>query len=506
MANKLILVPEQIYRGLTKPTIGEDIILDFSKRSLELAKRRKENPAAKNIHLNQELRRYLHLRNEQENKPVKVQIVGGPPFLVNKKKRLGIRPANQYDDDADDEYYNFDANMPSPSPSSSNNFSFNTDSASRQRHKSNSILSAANSRNVESIELPLSTVGEALEARLPSPDRAQPRQVHKRKAGDFEIENSTGKRRRISHSRSLPQNITRNRRAETKRRQTNAVEKSRQRRDENHEIIEIPHVNVNEALEARLPSPERNPPRQLQKRKESGEYDFIGKKFRTGANSSQAQRTKNNVGPSRRKKQQIERQRETNFARQRREQQAYTVIENPNHIDDALNARLETPRRIVQRAVSKRQLHAEEEDEREGSKKQKREEPQQTVLGPKSEDVIVDRLYRMLESNPQKYKIRDNVILTRRGLPVSGSDVKDTIRYLVRYAKGTSKRSRSGRVRPPPGTSYIRNYFKNDPQFHPFLSPLIKLKFSNPLALEQRRAEQQQLVGTKRGRFVPSLW
>nr|CAD2193469.1 unnamed protein product [Meloidogyne enterolobii] len=86
MANKFILVPEDIYRGLTTSDVGEPN-LDFTRRALERSKRRKESESSKNVHYNQELRRYLQLRNERENRPVKVE-------LVNNKSRGTIVPKN----------------------------------------------------------------------------------------------------------------------------------------------------------------------------------------------------------------------------------------------------------------------------------------------------------------------------------------------------------------------------------------------------------------------------
>nr|CAD2203947.1 unnamed protein product [Meloidogyne enterolobii] len=84
MANKFILVPEDIYRGLTTSDVGEPN-LDFTRHALERSKRRKESESSKNVHYNQELRRYLQLRNERENRPVKVE-------LVNNKSKGTIIP------------------------------------------------------------------------------------------------------------------------------------------------------------------------------------------------------------------------------------------------------------------------------------------------------------------------------------------------------------------------------------------------------------------------------
>jgi hypothetical protein len=90
MANKLILVPEQLYRGLTSNSPA-DLNLDFARQNLEKIKHSRKNLSTKNANYNQELRRYLHLRNEHENKPVKVEVVNGSKLLINRKTRQGIR-------------------------------------------------------------------------------------------------------------------------------------------------------------------------------------------------------------------------------------------------------------------------------------------------------------------------------------------------------------------------------------------------------------------------------
>uniref|UniRef100_A0A1I8BXY5 Uncharacterized protein n=1 Tax=Meloidogyne hapla TaxID=6305 RepID=A0A1I8BXY5_MELHA len=88
MANKFILVPEDIYRGLTTSDVGEPN-LDFTRRTLEKTKKRKGSESSTNVHYNQELRRYLQLRNERENRPVKVEV-------VNKSKGVIIPKTNSH--------------------------------------------------------------------------------------------------------------------------------------------------------------------------------------------------------------------------------------------------------------------------------------------------------------------------------------------------------------------------------------------------------------------------
>ena len=86
MANKFILVPEDLYKGLTTHDSGEPN-LDFVRRDLEKVKRKKQTPNAKNVNYNQELRRYLKMRHEQQNKPVKEE-------MVTSSKGITARPTS----------------------------------------------------------------------------------------------------------------------------------------------------------------------------------------------------------------------------------------------------------------------------------------------------------------------------------------------------------------------------------------------------------------------------
>jgi hypothetical protein len=83
MANKLILLPEQIYRGLVSTDTGEPN-LDFTKRELDKIRRERNESSKKNIKYNQELRRYLKLRKDREDRPIKVEIDRGARILMRK--------------------------------------------------------------------------------------------------------------------------------------------------------------------------------------------------------------------------------------------------------------------------------------------------------------------------------------------------------------------------------------------------------------------------------------
>ena len=111
MANKLILVPESIYRGLTTSDVGEPN-LDFARRELDKVRRSRAKAPVKNIRMNQELRRYLVLRNERENRPVKVQMVSTPAGTL--KTTNAMPPASILADDEDDGYF-WDDSIPTRS-------------------------------------------------------------------------------------------------------------------------------------------------------------------------------------------------------------------------------------------------------------------------------------------------------------------------------------------------------------------------------------------------------
>ena len=91
MANKLMLVPETMYKNLisqinsttSTPIIPStnnevDLNLEFVKKSLEKAKKaRSKNLSNKNVNFNQELRRYLRLKKQASDQPVKVKLSNG---------------------------------------------------------------------------------------------------------------------------------------------------------------------------------------------------------------------------------------------------------------------------------------------------------------------------------------------------------------------------------------------------------------------------------------------
>jgi hypothetical protein len=83
MANKFVIVPEELYRGLTSSSTG-DLNLDFAKHELDKVQKERLKPDAKNVRLNQQLRHYLQLRNQAVNKPINVAIAGDDPYLPHR--------------------------------------------------------------------------------------------------------------------------------------------------------------------------------------------------------------------------------------------------------------------------------------------------------------------------------------------------------------------------------------------------------------------------------------
>ncbi|KAL3107678.1 hypothetical protein niasHT_018811 [Heterodera trifolii] len=88
MANKFVLVPQEIYRGLTSASDTGDINLDAVRHDLTRARAERTNPSAKNVRYNQQLRRYLKMRREVADKPAKVELVKGLSVLL--KRNGGI--------------------------------------------------------------------------------------------------------------------------------------------------------------------------------------------------------------------------------------------------------------------------------------------------------------------------------------------------------------------------------------------------------------------------------
>lgn len=82
MANRHVMIPEDVWRGMLSSNRGSahtgDINLDTARQDLDAIKQGRLNPATKGILYNDQLRRYLHLRKEHENRPVKVEVVAGP--------------------------------------------------------------------------------------------------------------------------------------------------------------------------------------------------------------------------------------------------------------------------------------------------------------------------------------------------------------------------------------------------------------------------------------------
>jgi len=81
MALKYILIPESMYKNITQkePT---NINLDYERQLVEKAKNERTDPKTKNINYNQELRRYLKIKKEADDKPVRVKVIDGPTVIT----------------------------------------------------------------------------------------------------------------------------------------------------------------------------------------------------------------------------------------------------------------------------------------------------------------------------------------------------------------------------------------------------------------------------------------
>jgi len=167
MANKFILVPQEIYRGLTTFDTGEPN-LDDVRRTLDKTRRVKEHPSAKNIRYNQELRRYLHLRNESQNRPVRVEMVASPKGAIMNRDQT--HPSTNIAENDDDMWMSDDvsfSNYPREPPSLAYNF---VPPLSESSYHPSIPPSLPRSSNVQSQRLPT------------------PRQITKRKEQDYDEE------------------------------------------------------------------------------------------------------------------------------------------------------------------------------------------------------------------------------------------------------------------------------------------------------------------------------
>ncbi|KAL3081112.1 hypothetical protein niasHS_011937 [Heterodera schachtii] len=99
MANKLILLPYEHYKGLVSARetknddddIAERTNLGFVKRQVTAAaQKRKGNVSERNAMYNQQLRRYLKMRKEHKERPVRVQLSNGAQ-LLNKTVETGVQ-------------------------------------------------------------------------------------------------------------------------------------------------------------------------------------------------------------------------------------------------------------------------------------------------------------------------------------------------------------------------------------------------------------------------------
>jgi hypothetical protein len=91
MANKYYLIPKDLYDDLNK-TEPENLNIDFERKEVEKSKNIRKKDV-KNLLYNQELKRYIKLKKEQDNKPIRVELTNGAKLLT--KKQPILRFSNQ---------------------------------------------------------------------------------------------------------------------------------------------------------------------------------------------------------------------------------------------------------------------------------------------------------------------------------------------------------------------------------------------------------------------------
>jgi len=80
MANKYYLIPKDLYDGLIKVE-PENQNIDYERQLVEKTKKVAKKDV-KNLLYNQEMKRYLKLKKEKDNKPVRVEIANKGAHLI----------------------------------------------------------------------------------------------------------------------------------------------------------------------------------------------------------------------------------------------------------------------------------------------------------------------------------------------------------------------------------------------------------------------------------------
>lgn len=81
-ARKFLLVPSEAYRELLALSDSNEVLAGARGHMDQLLRTKKLNSSAKNALYNQQLRGFLKLRKETLERPVKVEIAGGPKLLI----------------------------------------------------------------------------------------------------------------------------------------------------------------------------------------------------------------------------------------------------------------------------------------------------------------------------------------------------------------------------------------------------------------------------------------
>jgi hypothetical protein len=166
MANKLVLVPMDLYKGLLTTPNNEDlkerVPLHYETTQLRKIKRKpRKNASAKNVLYQQQFRRYLRARKEAQSKPIKVQFED-MKILARPEKNAGVQAVQVGDEGDLDEVF---VREKRPTVRFSSDADDEASTPSRSSRRSSTKTSASSLTSVE--EPP--KAGTSAELKTPSP-------------------------------------------------------------------------------------------------------------------------------------------------------------------------------------------------------------------------------------------------------------------------------------------------------------------------------------------------
>ena len=94
MANKFLLIPADLYKGLLEDP-NADMNLNFEKGEVQKMKNKpKKDSSAKNVMYNQKMKRYLKIKKQLDDKPIKVKLENGATLVAPPRSTLGYALRN----------------------------------------------------------------------------------------------------------------------------------------------------------------------------------------------------------------------------------------------------------------------------------------------------------------------------------------------------------------------------------------------------------------------------